>query len=481
MQAKPKPKSLARNTEWATSGLDMFSESDEDEGDDAENLTHSRLNVLHPDSPYGLIQHVISPSLPKQKPSKNQRVSDLGGLTDDEVWLSDGDLLILKGGTTSFLSNSIDDSNPFKYSPTSNPIEVSNKNTPVAYADSGKIAIAPAPPSVVSNYGSRAKPINLNQNQINHVPLTRVPKHIGSKLEPFVPKNAQIPWPNTRDKSSTKNIQPKTKITHQAILPVQNKFIPSEPIRKQDSYSPSVHQYKIKLGTPYSYDQVNAIHTGNSLSVVNSNRNTQPKLPFQTPVSPVYTTSHNVISSNAISLPSATNPIIRHLNSNNNRKIHSYQQAPVIQYQQQTYQRPRNSRTNNPLLEYLKRYSIQNKQPLSSLTGNSQHRNYGQAVTSASIGAGSSSINASPKAAQQRSPKAFSNIRDYYKYTRRNYDNPSNPYYSTHQTSVSNNQHLLGKTNHRTVNPKPSTNYIRKKTPFLDYLTYIKPYFPMFS
>ena len=471
MQTKSKPKSLARNTQWATSGLDVFTQSDEDETEDTENLNHSRLNVLHPDSPYGLIQHVISPNLPKQKPSKNQRVSDLGGLTDDEVWLSDGDLLILKGGTTSFLSNSIDDSSTLKYVPTTNPNEISDKNKLITYANSGKIAIAPAPPSVASSYGNRANSIDLKNNLINNVPLTRVPKHINSKLEPFVPKNAQIPWPGTRDKTPTKSLHS----PNQALHPIQNKFRPSEPIRKQDLYSPSVQHYKIKFSSPPSYS--NGIDGGKTLSNVNLNKNHLPNLSLQTSASPVYT-SQNSISSNPISLSSAANPIIRQYSRNDNRKIYSFQQAPVIQYQGQKYQKVQDSGTNNPLLEYLKRYAIRNKRPLSSLTGNNQHTNYGQSVVSSSIGVGSNSIKTIPQAVPQRTAKAFSNVRNR---AYRNYYNQNNPNFSMRQTSVSNNQQFVGKTNTQAAYAKPITNYIKKKTPFLDYLTYIKPYFPSFK
>ena len=450
--------------------MDVFSQSDEDENEDAENLNHSRLNVLHPNSPYGLIQHVISPNLPRQRPSGNQRVSDLGGLTDDEVWLSDGDLLILKGGTTSFLSNSIDDSNPLKLRPTSNlndGIDNDSKNMPVTYANSGKVAIAPAPPSVASNYVNHRQNINLNKKVTSNVALTRVPKHINSKLEQFVPKNAQIPWPETHDSTQTNNLQNPPR----NLQPVQNKFRPSELIRKQDSYSPKVHQYKIQFSNPSSYGT--SLRTGKPLSIPNTNHNSQPHLSVQNNISPVYNPSHNAISSNAISLPSTTNPIIRHLSLNNNRKIYSYKQAPVIQYQEQ---KPRPS-VANPLLEYLRMYSIRNKRPLSSLTGNSQHLNYGNAVFPASNGVRSIPIN-SPEATQQRTPKAFNNARNQL--FRNNY-HQNNPYISTRQTSINNHQLFLPKINPRPVYTKPLTNYVKKKTPFLEYLTYIKPYLPNFT
>lgn len=450
--------------------MDVFSQSDEDQTEDAENLNHSRLNVLHPNSPYGLIQHVISPNLPKQRPSGNQRVSDLGGLNDDEVWLSDGDLLILKGGTTSFLSNSIDDSNPYKSRPTSNPNEDIDKNTPVTYANSGKLAIAPAPPSVASNYVNHRQNINLKEKTTNNVALTRVPKYINSKFEPFVPKNAQIPWPETHDSTQTNNLPNPPR----HLQPVQNKFRPSELIRKQDSSQPKVHQYKIQFSNPSTYGT--SLQTGKLLSVPNSNHNTQSHQSVQLPISPVYTPSHNAISSNAISLPSATNPIIKHLSRNHNRKIYNYRQAPVIQYQEQELQKKRQSGAN-PLLEYLRIYAIRNKRPLSSLTGNSQHFNHGKAAFPVFNSAGSIPIN-SPVAAQQRTPKAFTNVRNQLA---RNQYNLNNPYVSTRQAPINNYQPFLPKPNPRPVYTKSLANYVKKKTPFLEYLTYIKPYLPNFT
>ncbi len=55
------------------------------------------LDVRHPDSPYGLIQEVLQPSV---RPFSSNVENDLGGLSPKEVFLSEGDLLILKGGTT---------------------------------------------------------------------------------------------------------------------------------------------------------------------------------------------------------------------------------------------------------------------------------------------------------------------------------------------------------------------------------------------
>ena len=54
-----------------------------------------------PNSPYGLIQDILTPSqsnagINKKKiPDLNS--NDLGGLQSNEVWLSEGNLLILKG------------------------------------------------------------------------------------------------------------------------------------------------------------------------------------------------------------------------------------------------------------------------------------------------------------------------------------------------------------------------------------------------
>lgn len=56
----------------------------------------SILDVHHPDSPYGLIQDVLK----QQKPVTDNflpSAADLGGLDAKEVWLSQGDLLVLKG------------------------------------------------------------------------------------------------------------------------------------------------------------------------------------------------------------------------------------------------------------------------------------------------------------------------------------------------------------------------------------------------
>lgn len=63
-----------------------------------------QLDVHHPDSPYGLIQDVLKPVF-RKKPQiafldNNNNQLNLGGLDSNEVWLSQGDLLVLKGGVT---------------------------------------------------------------------------------------------------------------------------------------------------------------------------------------------------------------------------------------------------------------------------------------------------------------------------------------------------------------------------------------------
>ena len=68
---------------------------DNDE-DNEEAFQH--LDVHDPDSPYGLIQDVLTPSQSisnNVKPDLNS--NDLGGLNTNEVLLSEGNLLILKG------------------------------------------------------------------------------------------------------------------------------------------------------------------------------------------------------------------------------------------------------------------------------------------------------------------------------------------------------------------------------------------------
>ena len=66
-----------------------------------------KLDVHHPDSPYGLIQDVLKPVF-RKKPQigflDNNNQLDLGGLDSNEVWLSQGNLLVLKGDVKTFSS-----------------------------------------------------------------------------------------------------------------------------------------------------------------------------------------------------------------------------------------------------------------------------------------------------------------------------------------------------------------------------------------
>lgn len=62
-------------------------------GEDEEYL--NALDVNHPDSPYGLIQNVLFPS---EKPKPPRVIPH--GVDPKDVWLSDGSLLVLRGGTT---------------------------------------------------------------------------------------------------------------------------------------------------------------------------------------------------------------------------------------------------------------------------------------------------------------------------------------------------------------------------------------------
>ena len=88
--------------------------------------------------------------------------------------------------------------------------------------------------------------------------------------------------------------------------------------------------------------------------------------------------------------------------------------------------------------------------------------------------------NTPPINAQQRTPKVLNNIRNQ---EFKNHYNRNNQYI--------NNRHISG--NKNTAPPdaynnqfqlksysNPATSYIKKKTQFLDYLTYIKPLLPNF-
>ena len=61
---------------------------------------YQHLDVSHPDSPYGLIQDVLSPKPSETKSITDLNSIDLGGLRSNEVWLSEGNLLVLKGNFT---------------------------------------------------------------------------------------------------------------------------------------------------------------------------------------------------------------------------------------------------------------------------------------------------------------------------------------------------------------------------------------------
>ena len=53
-----------------------------------------------PNSPYGLIQDILTPSQSNvgiKNKIPDLKSNDLGGLQSNEVWLSEGNLLILKG------------------------------------------------------------------------------------------------------------------------------------------------------------------------------------------------------------------------------------------------------------------------------------------------------------------------------------------------------------------------------------------------
>ena len=76
-----------------------FSSPDDTETD-IDDSHNSVLDVTHPDSPYGLIQDVL-PSKKTKPKRKDVSLNDVDQLDPDDIWLSDGNLLVLKGGTTS--------------------------------------------------------------------------------------------------------------------------------------------------------------------------------------------------------------------------------------------------------------------------------------------------------------------------------------------------------------------------------------------
>ena len=124
-------------------------------------------------------------------------------------------------------------------------------------------------------------------------------------------------------------------------------------------------------------------------------------------------------------------------------------------------------------------YAIRNKRPLSTMTGTANRHFTNQPLQLSGV-RGKRINNTPPLNAQQRTPKVLNNIRNQ---EFKNYYNRNNPYVS--------NRHISG--NKNTSPPevysnqflqksysKPATSYIKKKTQFLDYLTYIKPLLPNF-
>ena len=92
----------------ATHGLASEAAAAADVANIQDESGYFHLDVHHPDSPYGLIQDVLKPSHHRNSPqiaffggggltSNNNNQVDLGGLDSNEVWLSQGDLLVLKG------------------------------------------------------------------------------------------------------------------------------------------------------------------------------------------------------------------------------------------------------------------------------------------------------------------------------------------------------------------------------------------------
>ena len=413
-----------------------------------------------------MIQNIITPNLPLRKPYLgNQRVSDLGGLSEDDVWLSDGNLLILKGGTTSFTSNDIDDGFQQDHSPNDlilNPAY--NHNNAVTYANSGKLAIAPAPPSFASSYVYNPPQIKYTQQTEIPPPQIRVPKHIQNNLlEPFVPKNTQIPHPQTNQQKSSAVIVPNS-ISKINLQPVQNAFRPSEKIIPSPQIAPQFtsqtpQQYKISLGASPINSNVHVPRPASTFVAPHKNPN-----------------AHTGISSNILQplAPSALGTFHQnHLH--NNRKTSGQYRTPGTQqgYQQLSYEQQ--NQAVNPLLEYLKTYSVRNKMPLSALTGNAQHRNYQKHQINGNDGIIWGRPLTKPN---HRAPKTYSAVNNQVFH---NYNHRNNPYYSSRR-HTSNNKSASSSLfqNLQQRNRKSSTSYIKKKTQFLDYLTYIKPYLPSF-
>ena len=426
-------------------------------------MNKSKLNVLHPDSPYGLIQNVIAPNLPKNKPVGNQRVSELGGLAPDDIWLSEGNLLVLKGGTTPFKTNSIQgppETTLYSQAPSLQVTGDFYQDDDVTYSDSGKLAIAPAPPQIASIYVNNLHSISLNNKVKSSKPTqVRTPKHIGN-LVPFVPKNTQIPWPKGGQTTlSNNNALLKPPASNAGLHPVQNAFKPSAQIATQNGYIPKINQYTVPSNNPSYYQKavtaVNAVRQSNDVrqSKLPAAYHSPSNLVIQSTVSPFYPVAPTWSLSPVIS-PTAT-PILNAFNgnsNNNNRKSFNQNQAGI----RNNY--PQHRHPVNPLLEYLKKYSAQKLKPV-----------YHQQLQT--NGVGITRTRSPSKNIQHRTPKAYSKIRKQIF----PYHNNNRPYVNRRHTSVV-------KDTPREFSPqglrKHSNNYIKKKTKFLDYLTYIKPYLP---
>ena len=437
---------MARNLAWATSDFEVFSHDDEN-GVGNEVPNQSRLNVLHPDSPYGLIQHVISPTLPKSKPIGNDRVSDLGGLSPDDIWLSEGNLLVLKGGTTPFVTNHVQE--PEKtYSHSGSQVnEAFNGEDHVTYSDSGKLAIAPAPPQIASIYVNNLNPTsNVNIDKIRSIhSQARVPKHIGNaELVPFVPKNTQIPWPKTQH-TGIKNVRSKL-TSNDGLQPIQNTFKPSKQIYPGNVYIPKINQYTASHKNPIHYGApINLRHQVNS-----PGHHSPSNLVIRSTVSPLHTAGPKWIPSSVLS-PATGSLSNTYSNNNNNRKSYSHTEAMLRQ------NHPRHRASVNPVIEYLKQYSLQNKKP----SYQKIHLN----------GARRTQIQPSLNKGRHRMPKAYNKLRkEIVSYHHKNnYDYLKTP-------SVKESTPKIFRTPQTFLDH--STNYIKKKTRFLDYLTNLKPYLP---
>ena len=365
IQTKTEPKVKARALAWPGTDFEELKESENQLEEESDNNAshHSKLNVLHPNSPYGLIHHVITPhqlAHPQNPINHNQRFSDtsptsndLNGLNPDDVWLSDGNLLVLKGGVTPYHSipNEIDDgiSDNIDQGETYSIREAGgNANSivgsghsfvenSVTYANSGKLAIAPAPPQIVSKYKNNLSSITNSFHSINpdtpqqNSHVRRVPKHIGSNfLQPFVPKNTQVP--------ENFGVQKKIQTTHSNVQPVETSFTPSQRIQTQSVYIPQINKYFHSFKPTYQNPTNAVVHS--------------KMFPFY-PATPTWISSTKVLPvTNPPPLNSAGGVSIR---ARHNRKSYIHSVPPTTL--QNTFQQSKP--VINPLIAYLKTYSIQ--------------------------------------------------------------------------------------------------------------------------